>query len=234
MSFTKTLKIENKIFKKSDIQYFWDKINSKGETTLILEFEDGAKYSATDDKLLKNDELIDHKKCKEISIRHWNKKQNIYFMLSSYSSYNSIQVEGEDENWVSGTFENLKSKINSLPKHPKWIQKLRYRFAIGFLGQVIIQFSSFFILKIAFKSFLIDFIPGILGFIFSISTLLILPLIFPSIEFDFGPEDKNSAKNWRNRLKILFQFIFGVIILGIIIGLVTNYIYDQLKINPKP
>lgn len=226
-SFSKTLTIENKIFTKADIQYFWNKISENSETELILEFEDGTKCSRKNDEPLKDGDIIDQKKCKEITISYWDwqQKKKINFNLNNnrFSSYNRLEVEADDEHWFLGIFDKLKGKIDSVTDQSKWIRKLKYRISIALLCQTVTDFSLFFLLKIAFKSFLIDFIPGILGATVSISILFILPLIFPSIEFDFGPEDKKFAKIWRNRIKAVLIFILVGIILAIIIGLATNF-----------
>ena len=228
MSFAQTLKIENKIFTKVDIQHFWNKISSEGETTLILEFENGAKYSSKNDNSLKDGELIDQKKCKEItisySIGYWdhceNKRINFNLSTDQYYSYNRLEVEAEDEHWALATFTNLSDKINSLPKHPKWIRNSLSLYFICACTSIISNFLLFIVnLQILISYYII----------FIISLFLILILIFPNIEFDFGPEDKKFAKKWRNRLRFWLQFIFGVVILGIIIGLATNFIYDKIK-----
>ena len=233
MFFAQTLKIENKIFKKSDILHIWEEISQNGETELTLTFHDGIECSSKNAELLNDGKMIDYKKCENIKIRYWdhyeNKRIDFELDTSQYSSYNYLEVEAKGEHWTLATFTNLNAKINSFPKHPKWIRKAKYRVPIAFLGQIIIQTLSTFPLRLfIFNQGLISLISGILGLTFLIFILLILPLIFPNIEFDFGP--KNILKDWRNRLKICLQFIFGTIFfLGIVVGLLQDYAKDYIK-----
>lgn len=229
MSFSQVLKIENKIFKKSDILHIWEEISQNGETELSLTFNDGTECSNKNADILNDGKIIDQKKCEIVKINYnnYSEKKYINFELNTKYSMANLRIKSEDQDWNFGNLERLSGKINSLPKHPKWIRKFRYRFLIVFATLIIIDTLLIFPPDLfIFNKYLIKSIYTILLFIL-VFILLILPLIFPNIEFDFGP--KNILKDWRNRLRFCLQFIFGVVILGIIIGLATNFIYDKIK-----
>lgn len=234
MSFSQVLKIENKIFKKSDILHIWEEISQNGETELTLTFHDCIECSSKKDEILNDGKIIDQKKCERIKIECNNflDKKFISFELNAEYSTGSLRIKSEDQDWNSGNLERLSGKINSLPKHPEWIRKFRYRFPIVFATLIIIATLSIFPPDLfIFNKYLIRSIYTILLFIL-LFILLILPLIFPNIEFDFGPEDKKFAKKWRNNLKMVLKFIFGTLLFGgVIMGVISTISGDYFKEN---
>ena len=236
MSFTKILKIENKIFTKADIQHIWEEISQEGETTSTLEFEDGTKYSSKSDEILKDGKMIDYKKCERIKIKCNNflDKKFISFELNAKYSDGSLIIESEDENWNSGNFDRLSCKINSVKNQIKWINKAKWIKHSNIILILIVFFSIFisilfelfiFIFKINKElktfTFLLFLVFNVIFYNFIFFSLFSL---FPNIEFDFGPKNLKYAKKWRNRLKYIFGIVFTIIV-----GLAGSYIYDKIK-----
>ncbi len=245
MKESRTRTIKNKIFKKEDLknifavfddEYQKSPQKDRASLTFRVSCDDSNEYTSDSDDVLKDSDIIDIKKSKRISINYsdYNLHKELSFLLEEGKfHYSSITVMGDDRNWVSGKFEQLLNIINSIKD-----QKIR-KYEIGIV--LIVCCFVFFIfsriiflgLKLAGNDLSIwDYVAiiAMIGpFIFMVCVWIMdwfLNKYWPSIEFDFGPEDQR-VKNKRKPIKIILSILFFTIILSVVLNLFSSYIYDK-------
>lgn len=249
---TRNRTIQNKVFSKDNVKNLWAKIKSEYDGSqsshksleIQINCSDGVSYSSESDDLIQDGDVIDNKKCSQISIDYHDYSQNrrISLSLSHGEKHgNSLLVKG-DKNWTAGTFDTLNEVIESTKPQDHWLVKHKTLFLLV----VAIALGYYF-------SRLIDFLPtsneessasvvGIRDFLHKNPIILnlvkillfwlsgIIPAmwlrdwtlkLWPHVEFDFGPEHKKVEKNRRQRLGLVFSII--------ILPLLLSFIYDQFK-----
>jgi hypothetical protein len=205
---------------------------------------DGATYESESDDYLKDGNVIDIKRIASININCYDHKlgRRIDIALSHGDCYgNEVTIRGEDENWVAGTLEKIENILKAVKPQQEWF--IKHKNIVLHLGSILLGFSIFSILYfliyqhiqpiqnpsgnlLAFRNFLSTYpffyyllylalfwLQGI--FIFSNLMFWFFEL-WPSVEFDFGPEHEKLEKNRRKRLRwilsaILLPLFFNIL-----------------------
>lgn len=215
---------------------------------LELNCKDWTSYESESDDLLNDGDIIDTRKCISISIEYhdYDLDRRISTALKhGNNNNNGLLVSGLDRNWVAGTFDKIYSIVDSAKPQEHWF--IQYKSLILHIGALIFGFLLVEISDILFSPFVdpvknpsekVLEIRNFLNEYFVVKYIIIgilywsggiFPILFirdwvlklwPSVEFDFGPEHQKSEKNKRIRIGLFF--------LAIIIPLLVNFIYDLL------
>jgi len=138
---------------------------------------------------------------------------------------NRVTVKGDDSNWVNGTFTKVKEIIDATRPQENWL--LRHRGLTYLLGTAAIWYTLSFlgqrlyepkpgVQRVAILSWC-GFIALALGF--ELKRWLLD--LWPSIEFDFGPEHTRMEKARRGRI-VAFLIILGLPMVVNIISIVIS------------
>ncbi len=237
-------KINNKVLSKKDILYIWNVINQQYEysknlnnhSSLDLEFDcGGTMYQSESSELLQDGDIIDLKKVESICIKYYDYKldRRIDVSLRNGNYGNRFIVKGEDRDWVAGIFNKIEIIFDAVKPQNHWF--VRYNNIIFHITSVIL---GFFIISIISKfispdpnpSTVRDFIHSSKLYFYIISLVVYwiagaYPIaifmdwvnkLWPSVEFDFGPEHTKLEKNRRITLGVFLTFIITSIIFPII------------------
>ena len=238
-------KIENKIFKKEDIKRVFDLINEEyiksqnkdSHSILTLEVSciDGTSYESEADDLLCDGDIIDLKTSNGITIDYHDYSQNrkvVFSLAQGEFSFGSVIIEGEKE-WTSKIFSSLKDIINAVKPQSSWFSKYSGIFLI--IGSIVIIILILLILfyLLSFTGVTDEMVLGFFSFsnpmfplffvilaTFAIFSMYLLfnwvNRLWPSIEFDFGPEHNKREKSLRRILYVIFSIILIPILLYIL------------------
>lgn len=183
-------------------------------------------------------DYLDHETKKRVSItlRH-GASSNLFFG-------SKLTVSGEERNWVAGTFDSLSTVINAARPQDFWLIKHKTIMlnlgAIG-IGIAVYALLDFLLLRhmqftkepsenvLAIRNFLKEnkiilillqissfWLQGIFASIFIRDWVIKL---WPSVEFDFGPEHERIEKMKRQRLGLFLT----IIIIPFVISLLFKY-----------
>lgn len=242
---TKEKKVEDKIFNKENIRSIWSIVNDKfvesgdllainthSRATIMLTIIcfDGTKYESDLGDMLADGEMIDLKKVESVNIDYqdYTLSKMVSVTLSQNDYASKFIVKGQDRNWVAGTFGSLDLIFNSVKPQSSWFNKYKIfimnimAFLIGFTIYKTLDFVFFHYDKPLFPY------PFILIYFWScgifISMLLtnLIERLWPSIEFDFGPEHEKLEKNRRNKLGLFISIVIIPFIINLIYGLIMN------------
>lgn len=205
---------------------------------------DGISYESETADLIQDGDVIDNKRCSNINIEYhdYQQEKRISLNISHGVGYgNDLMVRG-DKNWVAGTFDSLDDIIESAKPQEHWF--IKYKTVILNLGAITFGYFIYKLLDIisigtnenpsANVMRIRDFLHSNIILLNIIKIIIfwlqgIFPLwwlrdwalkLWPSVEFDFGPEHKKIEKNRRKRLGLFFSII--------IIPLLLNVIYNWL------
>jgi len=221
--------------------------NNKSSLELELNCQDGSSYESESDDLLNDGDIVDTKRCASVNIEYhdYNLERRISIMLRHDDGiyYNGLIVSGLDRNWVSGTFDRINTTIDSVKPQQHWF--IRYKSIILHVSAFFFGLMFYRILCVLLYQHIepidtpSEIIKAIRDFLhkypFVRHTILgtcfwlqgFFPVLYlrgwvlklwPSVEFDFGPEHQKYEKNKRNRLGLFFSVI--------IIPLLISFIYD--------
>jgi hypothetical protein len=238
------------IYKIVNSEYEYSK-KAKNHSSLELELncQDRTSYESESDDLLNDGDIIDTKRCVSVSIEYhdYNLERKISVTLKHGRDYNNeFIVSGLDRNWVSGIFDRIDTTIDSVKPQKHWF--IQYKSIILHVSAFFFGLMIYRILDILWYQHIEsintpseiiqairDFIHKYLFVLYTIQGILfwlqgVFPVwylrdwvlkLWPSVEFDFGPEHQKSEKNKRNRLELFFFVI--------IVPLLISFIYDLIK-----
>jgi hypothetical protein len=203
---------------------------------------DGTTYESDNNDLLKPGEVLDTKLCKAIHIEYRD-SSDAYIDLSLRCGaedlyYNHITVRGERD-WVSSTFQELEELINAVAPQDHWF--IRSKVLVLHLGAFISGVFLFWIMSVTWLPYVpspeetslslfldkYEFIRwGVAIFLTWAMGLSPMWLVrnfilklWPSIEFDFGPEHHKIVKKRRNAITMLFSVLILPFLINILSGL---------------
>ncbi|MFA5047623.1 MAG: hypothetical protein WC516_01135 [Patescibacteria group bacterium] len=247
MKETRRKTISNKIFTKIDIRNIYKAVYEEYKTSdvqsaglsirLLLDCQDGVRYESESDELLSDGDIIDIKKCTSINIEYYDYKSNKYISViirhgdSDY--YNDFTVSGSDRNWVSGTFDRINIVIGAIKPQSCWLKK--FKSLMLYASAILLAVGVYKIIYILLYQYIRSAAqpPQTIKVIIEIFFFWLLALfpiliiedwvlkLWPSVEFDFGPEHQKAEKNKRKRLWLFFSVIA--------VPLLLASIYDLIK-----
>ncbi len=235
--------INNKVISKKDIRYLWGLIEDnykeitsehKNKEIEISAF-DNTRYESDGDHYIKDGDIIDQKKINSIELSFVDYRNDLRIRINLNSKLEEIKynVSGQNSNWVLGVSNKIDNILNSTKPQNTFLK--RYEFLIFVSIFAYFLYSLFFL----YRS-LVDFINNynfigeaglsalsyVLGSLFlfiifplSLDVIKKISKLWPSVEFDFGPEHEKKEKNFRNKI----IFIIVNLLLPIIISLLLNY-----------
>lgn len=188
----------------------------------------------------------------EMHFMNYELNSSLDFSIVNGGGYSDfIFVSGEDQNWVNGLFTRLKETIDSVKPQDNWFLRhktlLRHLAALG-IGTIVYLMLYFMFILISStdhpitteNSFLIAILlffnkhtfiqylynriigPWFVGYFWAPFLLDWLFELWPSIEFDFGPEHLKYEKMRRNRLYLFF--------IAVILPIIIAVSYDLAKL----
>lgn len=198
---------------------------------IYIECDDETSYESESNEFLEENNVIDSKKINLIRIDYFDYKEergmDVYLNQGHYKSY--FKVSGNNSDWVDAKFTNLVDIFHSVRPQDSWLvkyKKIIYFIAPIIIGKFLYLFLDYFIYSnlspIQNSS---DNLLGVRNFFdnnqvlvyvicFFLYWLLGLPpvkiiykkllLLYPSIEFDFGPEFKKLLKIRRRKILVFF------------------------------
>lgn len=218
---TREKTIKDKVFTKTDIRNIWGIFNSQPREPKTSYFSDPSlevqiicrdetRYESENDELFSDGDIIDLKRVESISIKYRNfkedKKITIDLMHGNRTYYNNkLTVKGKDKDWVAGVFSRFETLLSSVKPQQHWF--LSYKSLFLLVGTVffVIALLSFFTFIEKTSQYIIFAVlftfPGLALFSLFIDWVIQL---WPSVEFDFGPEHQKVEKNRRIRLGTFF------------------------------
>ncbi|MBU0569302.1 hypothetical protein KKB40_00785, partial [Patescibacteria group bacterium] len=199
------------------------------------------------DDLLQDGDIIDTKKCTAINIeyRDYKRERRISLSLEHGNTYSNNLTVGGEKNWIFGTFESLNTIIESVKPQEHWFikyKKLTSHVVAIWFGFLLYKLFDIILYRhitlidnpsenlLAVRGYLhqhpVIFYSIQMALFWFQGVFLTLPLmdwilkLWPSVEFDFGPEYKKLERKRRERLGLFFSFF--------IIPLFVNFVYDLL------
>jgi len=248
MELSTSLEIKNKSFTKKDIINISKLIYKEYQEldtenvkysffSFIVTCEDSTTYSQDNLEILEEGNILDLKKVNKIEITLTSfkdkivKKINLILDLSEYEFEKSIfEISGE-KRWATNIFEEMNIIINAVKPQETYLKD--YKYLVIFFLSLSLGSLVLFISRLIFNGideilsninlFGKSFIIFLLG-IFSGGPSLygkILKL-YPSIEFDFGPEHFNIVKRKRK--------VLTFIIVTVGLSILSNILYSLIVI----
>ncbi len=237
MTETREKKLDNKVLTKDDISRLWSVLNSEyilsnkkenHHTSLKMQIRcsDETRYESDGDELLSEGNIFDLKRVKSIDFEYYDysdkKKININLRNDLIIDGN-LTVGGNDTHWVAGIFNKLEIIFDSVKPQNNWVS--RHEISLTLIGSFILAnvFTKilFFIYSenitnITSAYWFILFAFMFLSFLIFVSIISWVIKLWPSIEFDFGPEHKKIEKTRRVRFLVLWSSLVLPLILNLI------------------
>jgi len=217
---------------------------------LTLNSTDGTGYESNTSELLSDGDIIDLKKSTSISLDYYNYRLGRRIIITlQHGDYGSrIVVSGKDRDWVAGVFDRLNAVLDAVKPQKSWLilhkTLLLHLIALG-VGFTIYTVVDFLLLRhitplenpskkiLVIREFfkqnpfsitLLDFFLFWLNGIFPALWLREWVLkLWPSVEFDFGPENQKIEKLKRFRIRLVLTLIIIPFLVNLIYELVNNY-----------
>lgn len=214
----------------------------------IIECDDNTTIENDDFNVFIEDEMNGFSRVVSIDIKLRNHRSDhyIWLALDSEKGYGKLTVESKDRDWADAKYTQLMHAIELVKKQENWYtrnQRLIFHLASISLGIipyfVVLSIAGLFISPIenpnekvlAVKTFFSEnswviYILTLLAW-WSLGNLWAILLtrwvskLWPSIEFDFGPEHLNLTKARRTRLGLASTLV--------IIPLLLAIFYDGIK-----
>lgn len=202
-------------------------------------------YKLENKKLETEEEFLNTKKIKSLSMtfHDYTKSKHLQLNLShGDTSWNKLKIESSNNRWVDARYNDFKEKIEAIKPQKNWFldyKKIIYHITslnVGFLWIKLIwllptksipyeELSPFW--QYIRDSTIIKYlILTILAWGFGISVLWWvfekLAQLWPSIEFDFGPEHFKKEKRTRKTLGVILSLILIPLVLQIIFWFLTK------------
>jgi len=209
---------------------------------------DTTTYESGSITILTNENIVDIKRARSIEMSYESDSLNRSIKIELFHNgptYENLIIKGDDRNWVKGTLANVEEMLNSTPpqdnfviRHPKFLSNV---VALG-VG-IIISYAIYFLLEFfetpqeaeesswfttySISNFLIRWsIFWIVGWMTYAEKITKKVLeLWPSTEFDFGPEHLKIEKN---RRKVLIGFI-TLIVVPILMSVIFEFIKAVYK-----
>lgn len=224
-----------------------DQENNHQDVTITINCTDKTRYESDSDISLSDGDIADIKKIKSIHVeyRSFPSNRNIALNLSHGGYGNSLRVSANDRNWVAGIFDRLNTIIGSIRPQSNFFAK--YSFLTINVGAIVLGYSiqSFFDL-IWLKDFepvndtegliktirdflqqhevisflIVRFLNWLQGIFLMLWIYKWVAKLWPSVEFDFGPEHKKLEKMRRYRIGVVI-FVF---VTPILVNIISNFI----------
>jgi len=196
---------------------------------------EGDLTTETNDPAIFNDDVIDRDKSIEIKMRyrfgHLDEKDVAVILNegSTSSRYkNSFSVSGASRAWVDATIAELESVTKSIK--PQFAPNSAIRIAVGSIVVLALLLSMMEFVRVA--AHLYD--PKVTKNLIYLQLVISLPIalvasglllekfweLWPSIEFDFGPEHFKRSKLRRRQV----NWLGGAVALPIALSLFTHYV----------
>jgi len=212
---------------------------------LTINCEDGTRYESEDSDLLNDGGIIDLKKSESISFDYcdYELERRISITLRHGDYGSELVVTGKDRGWVAGVFDELDTVLNSLKPQESWL--MRYKvltlhlvaLGVGFAiysmfdllwyrhitplenpSKNILVIREFLQQNYLFNTLIDVFLFWLQGIFPALWLQEWILKLWPSVEFDFGPEHQKIEKMRRNRI--------GIILSIIILPFLINFIYN--------
>jgi hypothetical protein len=232
------LKIEDRVFTKADVIKIGEVLLTVYGTlggddtwqsfTLKVECDDDTAHEGDDLSLLYDGDIFERKRVTTIYMRVNNRKPkreiNIWLREGRFAS-SSLEVGGDDQQWVRGTFFTLEDVIKSVKHQDNTF--IRNPFFQWFT----VSLTAFLLIEVMTHTFISQSVTGT-GIFTSILLVIIYCAVaywlfwqmesaWPRVEFAFGPDHRRAELRRRKWLAFLSMLI--------ILPLLTSLIYDLIK-----
>lgn len=212
---------------------------------IIINCSDGTTHESDNDDLLNPGEVLDTKLCKAIHIEYRDSSgADIDLSLRCGVEdlyYNHITVRGERD-WVSSTFQELEEFINAVEPQDHWF--IRNKVLVLHFGAFMLGVFQLWIIAVTWLQYLpnpeetplslfldeyelirwsaVIFMTWLMGLIPMWALRNFVLKMWPSIEFDFGPEHYKIIKKRRNAIGMLFFILILPFLINIFSGFVSG------------
>lgn len=226
-------------------------LDSRSTKKYVITCDDSTSYESGSLSIITDEDIIDVKKTQSIEMSYHNyasEKSVDIELFHNGPRYINCRIAGNDRNWVNGTLREIEEKIkgtkpqdNFFLRHPVLLYNVS-AFGIGILLSKIVVYillslfggtpssepdpywlqliKSFPILGILIN-WAFYWLFGAMTFASNTRNLILE--LWPSTEFDFGPEHLKLEKKRRNTIVIVLTVV--------IIPILVSFIYDIIKIT---
>lgn len=241
MEETRTISIDRKVFNKKDIEVvskiFTDEYQSSNEkknsTTLAFTYKFlGSSIQSESPDMFDDHGILDMKKTLSIDFTFFDHTDGKYINFTiTHGNYgsNQFKIRGNGDIWARHIADSFVDLLASL-KPQSNIRKHEY--SIAFILAFLISFTIvFYIYKIIGRPmavklnhsttlgqlYILLFSIWLIGYAIACTITNWLVKLWPSIEFDFGPEHMKFEKNKKVKLGIVSSVVIIPIIIAIFI-----------------
>jgi len=229
---------------------FWTVYSKNKSTHARLSFtfacdELDSTYEFENKKLETEEEFLDTKKIKSLSMsfHDYTNSKHIQLNLShGNTTWNKLKIEGSDNKWVDAKYNDFKDKIEAIKPQVNWF--LKYKKIIYHISSLNVGFLFIKLLwliptkKIPYEE-LSPFWQYVRdSTIIRYATLTVIAWgwgasvlwwvfekiseLWPSVEFDFGPEHFKQEKKTRKTIGIILSLIIIPLILQLLFWIFTK------------
>lgn len=228
LTYSKKIKIENKIIKESDVilfaQLFQEQFSEKDYTNEIsLCFEDESRLSGNDIDIFSSDEFK-RRRCKsvnfELASSGFERVLKIEFNNPvSWLEKSFVEVRSTDKVWYESMLNRIETVIDEMEDQVSFMRH-PYVLAggISIAEAIILVLSLLRVLSLrttVYGYIVFIFLSGAL--LFSLNSFLVekLKTVYPQVEFAFGPTHNNKVLKQRKIIALLIPLVLDIV-LGIL------------------
>lgn len=228
LTYSKKIKINNKVIKESDIilfaQLFREQFSENDYISEItLFFEDESRIRGNDIDIFSSDEFK-RRRCKSVEFELASSGYKRYIQISLNNPVNWlhdswVEVRSTDKTWYESMLKRMENVIDEMEDQ---VSFMRHPYVLA--GGISIAEAIILVLSLLKVLSLRTTVYGYIVFIFLSGALLLslnsflvekLKTVYPQVEFAFGPTHNNKVLKKRKIIALLIPLIFDIV-LGIL------------------
>lgn len=228
LTYSKKIKIENKIIKESDVilfaQLFREQFSEEDYTNEIsLCFEDESRLSGNDIDIFSSDEFK-RRRCKSVNFELASSGFERVLKIElnnpvSWLEKSFVEVRSTDKVWYESMLNRIETVIDEMEDQVSFMRH-PYVLAggISIAEAIILVLSLFRVLSLrttVYGYIVFIFLSGALLFVLNFFLVEKLKTVYPQVEFAFGPTHNNKVLKRRKIITLLIPIVLDIV-LGIL------------------
>ncbi|MBQ8217471.1 MAG: hypothetical protein IJZ91_05850 [Oscillospiraceae bacterium] len=228
LTYSKKIKIENKIIKESDVilfaQLLQEQFSEEDYTNEIsLCFEDESRLSGNDIDIFSSDEFK-RRRCKSVNFELASSGFERVLKIElnnpvSWLEKSFVEVRSTDKVWYESMLNRIETVIDGMEDQVSFMRH-PYVLAggISIAEAIILVLSLFRVLSLrttVYGYIVFIFLSGALLFVLNFFLVEKLKTVYPQVEFAFGPTHNNKVLKQRKIIALLIPLVLDIV-LGIL------------------